>query len=293
MDFTGIYCPITTPFVGQKVATDKLVENLEKWNATDLAGYVILGSTGEAVYLTKSEKLEIVKSARVHVSGNKKLIVGTGHESTVETIEFTKQVAELGVDAILVLTPCYYKPHTGEEHFYNHFTAVADNSPLPVILYNVPKFTNVNMTLSLVERLASHPNIVAIKDSTNKMSQLIELLKLESSNFNVLIGNDTLFLPGLHMGARGAVLALSNVAAQTCVAIFNLYNDGMYAEAKTLYFKIIPLAKALTSKYGIPAIKAALDMLGFYGGPPRRPLLSIDENQKTEIHQLMEKADLL
>jgi len=121
MDLTGIYCPITTPFIEQEVATDKLAENLEKWNATDLAGYVMLGSTGEAVYLTKAEKIEILKAARFQVTGNKKLIFGTGHESTSETIEFTKQVTDFGVDAVVVVTPHYYKSHMVEDDFYNHF----------------------------------------------------------------------------------------------------------------------------------------------------------------------------
>lgn len=293
MKITGIYCPIITPFVEGKVATDKLAENLDKWNATGLDGYVILGSTGEAIYLTPDEKMEVIKIARKHISSNKKFIVGTGYESTTETIEFTKQVADLGAELALVVTPHYYKALLFDECIYRYFVDVADKSPIPILLYNVPKFTGINMNPSLVVQLASHPNIVGIKDSADKISQLNQHLKITSSNFNVLIGNDTLLLPGLFMGAQGAVVALSNVVPNICVEILRLFNAGLYEKARLLYFKIEPLAKVLISTYGIAGIKAALNLLGYYGGQPRKPLLPLDQELVEKVRKLLEEVELL
>lgn len=293
MELSGIYCPITTPFVNDKVAPDKLAENLQKWNATKLNGYVILGSTGETVYLSKSEKVEAIKCALANRARDKKIIIGTGHESTAETIRFTKLVADYGVDGALVVTPHYYKNQMIEDSLYRYYISVADNSPIPILIYNVPKFTGLDISPSLVRKLAPHPNILGIKDSSNKMSHLTELIKDSTSNFHVLIGNYTLLLPGFLIGAKGAILAFANVAPYDCVEIYRLFSEKSYNQARKLYLRLIPLAKALTSTYGIPAIKAALDLLGFYGGKPREPLLTLSQEKIDEIYPLLKEAKLL
>ncbi len=293
MKLSGIYCPITTPFMDGKVATYKLAENLEKWNVTGLNGYVILGSTGEAAFLTRSEKIEIIKTARPHIAENKKVLVGTGCESTAETIRLTDLAAELGADGALVLTPHYYKDQISEDCFYRHFVSVADSAPIPIVLYNVPKFTGVDLTPAVISRLSEHPNIIGIKDSANKVSKLTEIMKNRASNFQVLLGSYSLFLPGLLLGAQGAILAVANVAAECCVRIYELCVEKSYAQAKQIYMKLLPLAKALTERYGIPAIKAALDLLGFYGGNPREPFLPLTPEKIDEINTLLKEAELL
>ncbi|MFQ5866339.1 MAG: dihydrodipicolinate synthase family protein, partial [bacterium] len=159
--------------------------------------------------------------------------------------------------------------------------------------YNVPKFASIDISPALVRQLAPHPNVLGIKESSAKMSKLTELLHFATSNFHVLIGNDTLFLPGLFMGASGAILALSNVAPHACVEIYRLFGEKSYNQARQIYIKLIPLARILTKTYGIPAIKAALDLLGFYGGKPREPLLPLSPEKIDEIRTLLKQAELL
>jgi 4-hydroxy-2-oxoglutarate aldolase len=170
---------------------------------------------------------------------------------------------------------------------------VADNSPIPILLYNVPKFTGIDISPSLVRLLSQHPNIIGIKNSTNKISHFTEMIKNRSPNFHVLIGSYTVFLTGLLMGADGAVLAIANVAANACVEIYQLFGAKSHNQARQIYFKLFPLAKALTQTYGIPAIKAALDLLGFYGGKPRAPLLPLTQEKIDEIRRRLKEAELL
>lgn len=293
MELTGIYCPIITPFVKDKVAADKIAENLQKWNATNLSGYVVLGSTGEVVYLSRSEKIEVIKSARSHVAGDKKVIVGTGHESTAETIEFTKLAADLGAEVALVVTPHYYKGQMDDDNLYRYFVSVADDSPIPILVYNVPKFTAIDMSPSVVTLLAQHPNIIGVKDSSGKISHLTEIIQKTSPDFYVLIGSYILLLPGLLMGAHGAVLAFANVASSDCVEIYRLLGEKSYDQAREIYLKLIPLAKTLTETYGIPGIKAALDLIGFYGGKPREPLSPLSHKKIDEVRMLLKEAELM
>lgn len=293
MELTGIYCPIITPFVKDKVAADKIAENLQKWNATNLSGYVVLGSTGEVVYLSRSEKIEVIKSARSHVAGDKKVIVGTGHESTAETIEFTKLAADLGAEVALVVTPHYYKGQMDDDNLYRYFVSVADDSPIPILVYNVPKFTAIDMSPSVVTLLAQHPNIIGVKDSSGKISHLTEIIQKTSPDFYVLIGSYILLLPGLLMGAHGAVLAFANVASSDCVEIYRLLGEKSYDQAREIYLKLIPLAKTLTETYGIPGIKAALDLIGFYGGTPREPLAPLSHKKIDEVRMLLKEAELM
>lgn len=293
MELTGIYCPIITPFVKDKVAADKIAENLQKWNATNLSGYVVLGSTGEVVYLSRSEKIEVIKSARSHVAGDKKVIVGTGHESTAETIEFTKLAADLGAEVALVVTPHYYKGQMDDDNLYRYFVSVADDSPIPILVYNVPKFTAIDMSPSVVTLLAQHPNIIGVKDSSGKISHLTEIIQKTSPDFYVLIGSYILLLPGLLMGAHGAVLAFANVASSDCVEIYRLLGEKSYDQAREIYLKLIPLAKTLTETYGIPGIKAALDLIGFYGGKPREPLAPLSHKKIDEVRMLLKEAELM
>lgn len=293
MSLSGIHCPITTPFIDDRLATDRLIENLQKLSASGLDGFVVLGSTGEAVYLNHSEKLELIKAAREFVTAKQRFIVGAGAESTRETIEFTEQAAKLGADYVLVKTPYYYKGQMDSKHLTEHFISVAERSPIPVIVYNVPKFTGVDISSEAVGELAQHHNIAGIKDSTDSVSKISELLRLNSPTFEVLIGNASLFLPGLFLGAKGAILALCNIAPEQCVKIFELVREDAPEQARKLYLSLIPIAKVVVGQHGIPAIKSAMDMLGYFGGSPRRPLLPADGATKTEIYSLLKKAELV
>lgn len=288
----GIYCPITTPFVGEKIAVNKLADNFEKWNTVDLAGYVVFGSTGEAAYLAIKEKLEFLQTVRSYVREDKALIIGTGHESTAETIEFTKRSAEIGPEAALVLTPHYYKPQMSDDCLMQHFVSVAEHSPIPIILYNMPVFTGIDMSVKSIEELSTHPNIIGIKDSTCNLTRITKLVGIASKKFKVFIGNATAFLPALLLGVDGAVLALCNIAAKQCVQIYRRYQDKNYESARQLFYRLLPITTELVATYGIPAIKAAMDALGYYGGPPRKPLLPASDVVLKEVDLYLRKAGL-
>ncbi len=292
MKLSGINIPVTTPFVNGQIAVDKLADNMEKWNEIDLDGYVIFGSSGETVYLSQNEKIELVKSAKANIPDGKLFIVGTGHESTNETIHFTKIVADIGAEAALVVTPNYYKNQMTADNLRNHYISVADKSAIPIILYNVPVFTGIDMTAQVIIELSNHPNIIGIKDSTNNFPKLINIIVNSPKEFKVLIGNAIHFLTGQFIGAHGAILAICNVAPQKCVDIYRLYQEGSYDEARQLFFSLVPLVTNIISQHGIPAIKAAMDMLGYFGGTPRPPLLPVNEKVQSEIRHYLKSADL-
>jgi len=293
IDLNGIFPPIPTPFVDDEVAYDKLATNIEKWSQTGLKGLVVMGSNGEYVYLTAEEKRKLVEKTVELTPDPMLVIAGTGCESTKETIELTRDCADCGAHAALVVTPHYYAGKMNEAAMLAYFTAVADQSPIPILLYNVPKFTHVNMTYRLVSQLSNHPNIVGIKDSTGNVIQLGEFANNVAADFNLLVGTAGALFGGLTLGCAGGVLALANVAPQQCVEIYRLAKEGNFAEAKKLQLKMIPVNQAITAVYGVPGLKAAMDMLGYFGGDPRSPLLPSSEKEKSEIREILINAELL
>ncbi|RMF68218.1 MAG: dihydrodipicolinate synthase family protein [Calditrichaeota bacterium] len=293
MSLQGLYCPITTPFVDERISFTKLAENLEKWNRLELAGYVVLGSTGENVYLSPGEKLELVRIARENIPADRKLIVGAGCESTAETEVLIQKTAERGADAVLVITPHYYKGPLLDRVLSEHFLHVAETSPLPVIVYNVPKFTGVDVSAAVVKQLRVHPKIVGIKESTNDFSKLTEISELSSDGFGVLVGNAAFFYPGLVLGAQGAVLALANFAGEACLEIYRAFSQGSQKEALRRFLQVRKAAQFIIGRLGIPGIKAAMDLSGYYGGAPRRPLLPLAQESIVQVKQHLADAQLL
>ena len=293
IDLHGIFPPITTPFVNGKVAYDKLASNVEKWGLTGLKGFVVLGSNGEYVSLSEKEKRTVVDTV-VQSAANKMLIIaGTGCESTVETLRLTEDCAKLGAHAALVVTPHYYAGRMREAALMKHYSEVADHSPIPILLYNVPKFTHINLAAGIVARLSEHPNIVGIKDSSGNVIQLGELLNAVAKDFHVMVGTAGVLFGGLTLGCAGGVLALSNVAPEHCVKIYNLVKKRDFEAARELQLKMLPVNQAVTAVYGVPGLKAALDMLGYFGGDPRLPLLPSSQQEKSDIKAILKKADLL
>jgi 4-hydroxy-2-oxoglutarate aldolase len=293
IDFNGIFPPIPTPFVDGEVAYDKLAANIEKWGQTGLKGLVVMGSNGEYVYLSEDEKRRLVEKTVELTPEHMLVIAGTGCESTKETIELTRDCADRGAHAALVVTPHYYAGKMNEAAMLAYFTAVADQSPIPVLLYNVPKFTHVNMTFQLVSQLSNHPNIVGIKDSTGNVIQLGEFANNVAADFNLLVGTAGALFGGLALGCAGGVLALANIAPQKCIEIYQLVKAGNFEAAKKLQLKMIPVNQAVTATYGVPGLKTAMDMLGYFGGAPRPPLLPSSEKDKSEIRKILIKAELL
>ncbi len=291
--FEGVYPPIPTPFVDGEIAHDKLAENLTRWNRTDLAGYVVLGSNGEAAYLSEAERAAVIATARQAIPRDKLLIVGTGSESTRTTIERTRAAAEAGADAALVLTPCYYKGQMTTEALRRHYFALADASPIPILLYNVPKFTGLELSAETILELAQHPNIAGIKDSGGNVTKLGAVIRAAPDHFEVLAGSGGFFYPALVLGAVGGVLALANVAPDQCCQIYQATREGRHEQAQELQLRMIPLNAAVTTRFGVPGLKAALDLLGYYGGEPRSPLSPPNPAQVEEIRRILGEAGLL
>ncbi len=288
----GIMPPVTTPFVKGEVAYDRLAENIRRWNKTGLSGYVAMGSNGESAFLTRDEKLKIIETVRNGLSSGRLLIAGTGSDSIKETVSLSNDAAGRGADYALVLTPSFYKEQMNSAALLRYFTEVADNIRIPLIMYNVPKFTGVNIEAGAVAKLAQHPNIVGLKNSTENTSHTAEIISLVPKDFSVLVGTASVLYPGLAAGATGGILALANIAPDECVELQKLFIAGKHEEASVLQKKLIPVNKAVTSKYGVPGLKAALDMLGYFGGEPRSPLAPLGEREREDMKSILKNAGL-
>ncbi|MEO0248758.1 MAG: dihydrodipicolinate synthase family protein [candidate division WOR-3 bacterium] len=292
-EITGLIPPIPTAFgTDEELLCDQYCANIEKWNKQGYSGYVVLGSNGEFVHLSEAERLKVVESARQVIPRDKLMIVGAGQNSTRETIAFILRVASMRADAVMVGTPHYYREMVKLEHLMSHYQKIADSSPIPVILYNVPQFTGISLTAEVVARLAEHPNIVGIKDSSGILALLAEILRLTPSRFSVLIGSAPLFFPALALGAKGAILAVSSVAPEACLELMASVASNHYSRAAELQLKLLPVARAVTTQFGIGGLKAALDLIGFYGGPPRSPLPPADEKVRAEIKAIFRASGL-
>jgi len=287
MKLRGVMPPVTTPFQNGKLALDKLKKNFQKWNQTDLSGYLVLGSNGEAVYLNEKEKNKVLEVSRESIPTSKILMVGTGMESTQETIRFTNQAAKLGADCALVVTPSYFKGSMKPQLLYDHFIAVAESSQIGILVYNVPQFTGINLEPEWVAKLSEHPNIVGVKDSSGNIGQLSEIIHLSQKGFDVFVGSAPVFFPALCVGAVGGILAVANVVPQECVQIQNIFNRGKMEKAKELQRRLTPLANAVTVKYGIGGLKIAMDLAGYFGGDPRLPLKRPGRDVEEELKRLL------
>lgn len=286
--FSGIYTPIVTPFnEREEIDYGKMKHNLDRWSQTDLDGIVVLGSNGEFVYLTMQEKLELAEFVIDNFTADKKIIVGTGCESTGETIELNYIVSDLGADAVLVLPPNYYKGSMNEDVLYKHYIDIAEECPVPVMIYNMPKNTGINLPSALVAKLSQHPNIVGIKDTSGNITQLAELVRDTGDGFSVFAGNAAYLLPALAVGAKGATLALANILPDECCKAMSLFEEGNMAAARELQQRLLEPNNLVTAKLGVPALKAALDMLGYQGGIPCRPLRPLSEGEREIVRNAL------
>ncbi|MGC8658973.1 MAG: dihydrodipicolinate synthase family protein [Desulfomonilaceae bacterium] len=284
----GVLLPVVTPFREEELDVEAFKFNIARLNKTNLTGYVVLGSTGESVYLSEVEKENLLAAARESTTPEKILMMGTGQESTKATVGLTRLAAKHGADCVLVVTPAFFKGQMTPEALFNHYSKIADQSPIPVLLYNVPQFTGLNMEAGVVARLSEHPNIYGIKDSSGDIAQLTEIIHLVSENFVVLVGLDPVFYPALCVGAHGGVLATPNVIPEIPVRIYDYFTKGDHKEALKLQRILNPLAVMLTSTYGVGGLKLAMNSRGFHGGGVRSPLM-IPENARGLIIAELEK----
>ncbi|HYY98422.1 MAG TPA: dihydrodipicolinate synthase family protein [Pyrinomonadaceae bacterium] len=290
----GVLLPFPTPFGADgEVDARALCENVGRWNRTGVAGYVALGSTGERVHLDERERALVVETARGCVPREMAFVVGVGEQGTRGTVEECRRAAARGADAVLVLTPHFYKGAMTQGALASHFEAVADSSPAPVILYNIPQNTGVALAPETVARLSAHRNVAGIKDSSGDVANFVEMIRLvgeRAEEFALLTGHAGVFQASLAAGAVGGILAAGCVMPRLCVEIYEAARAGDGERARELQRRLAPVARAVTVRFGIGGLKYALDLLGFEGGAVRAPLASPDEEARREIARLLEEA---
>jgi 4-hydroxy-2-oxoglutarate aldolase len=295
INIKGVIPPMITPFdEHDKVDYDKFIENIESWNEYDLAGYLVLGSNSETVYLTEEEKLKLVELTVKHRKQGNLVIAGTGMESTSATIDLTNKAAVLGADCALIVTPFYYGGKMNDEALINFYTDVADNVNIPIMIYNVTKFTHVNISPNAVGVLCKHPNIIGMKDSSGNVSQLIDLKRaVGDAEFNLMVGTASIWYPALTLGIKGSVMALANCCPGECVEVQKEFEAGNLEIAREVYERLFPVNSAVTGKYGIAGLKYACDLLGFKGGYVRKPLIQLKDQEKTELIEILKKLKFI
>lgn len=292
----GILLPFPTPFGADGEVDARAVRsNIERWERerVGVSGYVALGSTGERLHLDEREASKVVEAAREAVPRERAFVVGVGGHSTRAAVSEARRAAAAGADAVLALTPHFYRGAMTTGALVAHFTAVADASPVPVMLYNIPQNTGVALAPGAVARLAAHGNVAGIKDSSGDMVNHVEMLRLTDgarADFAVLTGHAQVLYTSLCAGADGAILAAACAAPSLCVAVYRAFAAGDYEHARLLQRRLAPLAQAVTARYGIGGLKAALDLLGYRGGEVRAPLAMPDEAARRDIARLVEES---
>ncbi|HJO34356.1 MAG TPA: dihydrodipicolinate synthase family protein [Anaerolineales bacterium] len=294
VSLAGIFPAVPTPFnAAGGVDSDRLRSNLECLNAEPLSGYLLQGSNGEFVLLDANERVDVVRAARAAISAERLLIAGSGMESTLATMALTNRMAEAGADVALVVTPHYFKGAMTAAALEKHYRHVAAAAPLPIMLYNVPVFTGIDLPVETVVNLATHANIIGIKDSSGNVGKLGLMVRETPDDFQVLTGSGSTFLPSLAVGAVGGMMALANIAAGPLAELLRFFRQGDVERAAEIQRRLIAPNKAVTAKFGVAGVKAALDMVGGCGGPVRSPLLPLQDSERNELRAILEAGGLL
>ncbi len=289
----GVFPPIPTPFgESGEILFDRLVDNLDGWNEEPLSGYVVGGSNGEFPLLTIEERVEVVRRVRQAAAPDRLVIAGSGMESTQATSELCEQMAGAGADAAIVVTPGYYKGRMTTAALIAHFHTVADRSPLPIILYNVPANTGVDLSAEAAIELSHHVRIIGMKDSAGDVVKLARIVSGSAEGFQVLAGSAGFFLAALAVGAVGAVAALANISASALDSLLRAFRSGKLEEARRIQGRLLEANAAVTSRFGVPGLKAAMDWTGRYGGPPRPPLLPLGEAERNLVRAALVAAEI-
>jgi len=289
----GIFPPVTTPFnVSAEVNYDALSSNITHYNETGLAGYVALGSNGEAVHLTMDERRRVIETIKRAAKAGRTIVAGVNELSTRAAVEASRAAADCGADAVLVITPYFYKSSMTQEALARHFTEVADHSPVPVLIYDVPQNTCVVIESATIAALASHQNIAGVKDSSGNMGAISETMRRAPEGFAVMVGNGGILYPSLMMGATGAVLAVACAAPRVCVDLYEAVKVGDHTKARELQNRLAPLSHIVTAGLGVPALKFAMETLGYAGGLPRAPLNPVSDSDKEKIKAVIRKTGL-
>lgn len=292
MKLTGVFAPLPTPFDDRdQVDMARLRTAFVRWLASPLAGFVVLGSNGEAALMDDDECDRVVGEARALVPSTRQFIVGTGRESTQAAVRAARRAAELGADLLLVRTPAFFKSQMTGDVFVRHYTTIADAAPVPVLLYNFTAVTGVNLLPAAVERLAEHPNIVGMKESGSDISQIADLVALTPKTFSVLAGSGSTFFAALCAGVSGGILALAALLPEPCVRLYELARDKRYDEARALQQQLMPIARLISTAHGVPGLKAALKLIGCDVGRPRPPLAAVNQATIDVLHDALARFE--
>ncbi|MDR3331113.1 MAG: dihydrodipicolinate synthase family protein [Synergistaceae bacterium] len=303
MKLEGIYAPVPTPFKpdgSEEIFIDAFRDNLKKWAGTSLAGVVICGSNGELPFTSMDERALLTKTAREILGTSstsrasetsKKIVAGTYMNTTKDTILCCKNAADAGADAALLLPPHYFKGQ-GMPAAIKFFEAVADKSPIPVILYNMPGNTGVNLDSETILHLADHPNIIGVKDTSGDLGQMCYIASTSGKNFSAFSGSGNYLLPAMSVGASGGTLAVANLYPESCQKLMETFKNRRLDEALDLQRRVLTASDALTRKFGVPGLKLAMDRAGLYGGPCRAPLQPLGEETKKKLFALLDESNL-
>lgn len=291
---TGVIPPMITPFMENgDVDYDGHVRNMEKWNEDQLCGYLVLGSNSETAYLNEKEKIKLIDLTVKHAKKDRLVLAGTGMESARETISLTNKAADLGAHGALILTPSYYHAKMNDEAQIAFFTQVADNTKIPVLIYNVTAFTHINISEHAVSALSRHPNIVGMKDSNGNVPQLVDFKRVVADNFNLMAGTVSVWYPALALGIKAGIFASANCVPNECALVQEAYDENDFEKAKEIYVRIFPVNAAVTATFGIAGLKYVSDVLGYKGGFVRNPLLPLKEEEKAKLNEILKTAGLI
>ena len=288
-ELSGVLTPMVTPFKDDRIVFHGLIGNVEKMNQTALAGYFVLGTNGEYKALSVTERFEILKTVVKYRAKDKTVMAGMGFESTKETIEMVLRAADEGADMVSLLMPHFFAKKMTPDVLAGYIIAVADASPVPVLLYNNPSVAaEVTIRADLVNRVKDHPNVIGIKDSSSGTYK--ENLEAAKGKMCVLAGTANYFLDLLKLGGTGGVLSLANVFPDACAKLYTLFKEGKNQEAEALNTSLIGLNKDVSGSFGVAGVKAAMDLNGYCGGVPRRPLLPLTGEQLETLKSSLQKS---
>lgn len=293
LKLSGIFPPLPTSFdSNENLALGKMASNIKSLSQFDLSGFLILGSNGELVNLTEKEKLEVYYSTREAIPSDKIMLAGTGGQSTRETIRLSRAAAKSGADAVLVLNPSYYKGLMTSEALVAHYFAVAEASTVPVIIYNMPSCSGLDMNADVIVEISAHQNIIGMKDSGGNIVKMGDIRNRAKADFQILAGSAGFLIPALSIGAIGGILALANIAPKQCIRMYDDFLAGDLNKALETQLKMIALNAAITSKWGVPALKKAMDHLGLYGGLGRKPILPLNPDIKNQLLRILKENSI-
>ena len=292
--FSGLYIPATTPFdpVTGEIAPVHFRSNLRRWLEEPIDGYVLFGSTGEGVLVDDEEKANLIQYARELIPPGLKLVVGITADSTRAIAKKAKRFAELGADAFLIAPPPYFGAYLSAGALADHYRAIADQSPAPILIYHIPKYTKVVLEPALVAELVRHGNIAGIKDSSGDIKRFADYTNACGRDCALFVGNGALLYTALELGASGGILGIGQVAPQLCADIISAFRAGDARRAGELQERVSPMHKEIVAAYGAIGVKAALDEIGYYGGPPRRPLVALSAKERQHLARVMQEGGL-